>query len=192
MLIIFFINDYSSELISLYRYIAEQNETFFKYVESINHSWDNAHAFFEKHILFLTSIYSDYQKDTITKDELKHAIIEFCHSQANDISSIIDNTIKQHCEVLTLEIQNNLFRKMSRMKILEQEKHLLPLKDLYNNIETSIKSALYMYFRHLYNTKQIETGNNELYCALFLFIRNYCYSGMFRYTAHGEFNVPYG
>lgn len=188
----FFINDYSSELISLYRYIAEQNETFFKYVESINHSWDNAHAFFEKHILFLTSIYSDYQKDTITKDELKHAIIEFCHSQANDISSIIDNTIKQHCEVLTLEIQNNLFRKMSRMKVLEQEKHLLPLKDLYNNIETSIKSALYMYFRHLYNTKQIETGNNELYCALFLFIRNYCYSGMFRYNDHGEFNVPYG
>ena len=78
------------------------------------------------------------------------------------------------------------------MKILEQEKHLLPLKDLYNNIETSIKSALYMYFRHLYNTKQIETGNNELYCALFLFIRNYCYSGMFRYNDHGEFNVPYG
>ena len=28
--------------------------------------------------------------------------------------------------------------------------------------------------------------------ALFVYLRNYAYSGMFRYNANGEFNVPYG
>ena len=31
-----------------------------------------------------------------------------------------------------------------------------------------------------------------MHCALFFFLRNYAYSGMFRYSSKGEFNVPYG
>ena len=32
----------------------------------------------------------------------------------------------------------------------------------------------------------------EEFSAIFLFIRMYCYSGMFRYNSSGKFNVPYG
>ena len=64
--------------------------------------------------------------------------------------------------------------------------------NLFDNIETAIKSALYMTFRAEYNRRAKECINDEYYCALFLFIRNYCYSGMFRYNDNGEFNVPYG
>lgn len=32
----------------------------------------------------------------------------------------------------------------------------------------------------------------DLHCALFLFIRNYAYSGVFRYNDKGDFNVSYG
>ena len=43
-----------------------------------------------------------------------------------------------------------------------------------------------MFIRALYHLNQ--TQNSEY----FYFIREYCYSSMFRYNANGEFNVPYG
>ena len=89
-------------------------------------------------------------------------------------------------------METNLFRKMSRMNELEMEKHLLPDNDLLDNIETAIKSAVYMNYRHMYNDKTIAESNMMLHCALFFFMRNYAYSGMFRYSKKGDFNVPYG
>lgn len=81
---------------------------------------------------------------------------------------------------------------MARMHELEIKKHLLPENDLYDNIETAIKSALYMNYRYLYNDNGIKENNSALHCALFFFMRNYAYSGMFRYSSKGLFNVPYG
>ena len=72
------------------------------------------------------------------------------------------------------------------------EKQLLPDNDLLDNIETAIKSAVYMNYRHMYNDKTIAESNMMLHCALFFFMRNYAYSGMFRYSKKGDFNVPYG
>lgn len=53
----------------------------------------------------------------------------------------------------------------------------------------SRENMVTMYYRYLYNQ-----GNDggALDTALFLFIRNYAYGGMFRYNADGDFNVPYG
>lgn len=81
---------------------------------------------------------------------------------------------------------------MTRMRELEIEKHILPDNDLLDNIKTAIKSAVYMNYRHMYNDSKIAENNKALQCALFFFIRNYAYSGMFRYSSKGEFNVPYG
>lgn len=78
------------------------------------------------------------------------------------------------------------------MRELEKEKHELPEKDLRDNIETAIKSAVYMNYRHLYNNKKNYEKDKKLHCALFFFMRNYAYSGMFRYSSNGDFNVPYG
>lgn len=49
-----------------------------------------------------------------------------------------------------------------------------------------------MNYRFLYNDSSIVNSNKKLHSALFFFIRNYAYSGMFRYSSKGEFNVPYG
>ena len=78
------------------------------------------------------------------------------------------------------------------MRNLELQKHLLPDRDLKDNIETAIKSAVYMCLRAEYNRLSKGAVQSEYYSALFLFIRNYCYSGMFRYNDDGDFNVPYG
>ena len=78
------------------------------------------------------------------------------------------------------------------MRQLEKEKRLLPDNDVDVNILTAIKSSFYMYFRMLYNNPQKYGIKSVVYSAIYFFIRNYSYSGMFRYNANGEFNVPYG
>lgn len=49
-----------------------------------------------------------------------------------------------------------------------------------------------MNYRYMYNNKETIKENKALLCSLFFFMRNYAYSGMFRYSSKGEFNVPYG
>ena len=44
----------------------------------------------------------------------------------------------------------------------------MPNADIYDNVETAYMSALYMYFRGLYNDKQITTEYPQLATALFV------------------------
>ncbi len=187
----YYINDASHELISFYRYVAEQNKQFFKYLNEIDNAWDNAGTFFKKRQEFL-SLYLKYREGKLNKAELKAEVISICHKNANEITEILNNARWGDEHKLHAELRDNLYRKMVRMNVLEHEKHALPAEDISDNIETAIRSALYMYFRHLYNTKDIAAINSELHTALFLFIRNFAYSGMFRYNKDGDFNVPYG
>lgn len=78
------------------------------------------------------------------------------------------------------------------MEKLEREKGIMSDEDVYRNIKTAQMSALYMYYRRLYNDEELKRAIPELGTALFFFIRNYAYSGMFRYSSKGDFNVPYG
>ena len=76
------------------------------------------------------------------------------------------------------------------MYAIEQKKGILSENDIKLNILTALKSALYMYYRHLHNNQK--NLSNHLNSAIYYFIRNYSYSSMFRYNSKGEFNVPYG
>jgi DNA adenine methylase len=78
------------------------------------------------------------------------------------------------------------------MKQLELEKSTLPDDDIMDNIETALKSAFYIHFRHIYNNTETYNIQNSFKSAIFLFIRNFAYGGMFRYNSSGDFNVPYG
>lgn len=187
----YFINDKSSELIDLYYFIATSNKDFFRYAEAMDQSWHNALSFFTNNHL-LVDTYLDYRAGMISKIELKACIHAFCVNNKSSILRILANSFDGTPCVLADEIEKNLYRKMLRMRELEIVKHMLPEKDLYDNIETAIKSALYMNYRSLYNDKQIAAENKVLHCALFFFMRNYAYSGMFRYSGNGKFNVPYG
>ena len=187
----YFINDFSSELISLYNSIASSNENFFRYAELMDESWENCVKFFNDNRI-LVEYYLEYRKDKKTKEELKTFLHEFCVSKKNEIFAILGKEIASLPSVIIKEMETNLFRKMTRMQELEIEKHLLPEKDLNDNIETAIKSAVYMNYRYLYNDRRITDNAPTLHSALFFFMRNYAYSGMFRYSSKGEFNVPYG
>lgn len=187
----YYINDFSTELIELYSNIATSNEIFFWYAELMDASWENTAAFFKNNIV-LVDKYIEYRNETVTKEDLKNYIHDFCKEKQDDILSILGKELSSLPCILLKELETNLFRKMTRMRELEIEKHILPQKDLYDNIETAIKSAVYMNYRYLYNDKYIADSAKTLHCALFFFMRNYAYSGMFRYSSKGDFNVPYG
>ena len=186
-----FINDFSGELMQLYRYVSETNKQFFKYAEAIDASWENAEMFFHDN-KELVNAYIGFRNGQTDKDSLKKHICDFCSAQREKIKDILADDFRNEKCILEKELETNLFRKMVRMHELEIQKHELPAEDLNDNIETAIKSAVYMNYRNLYNDKNIGESNPIMHCALFFFIRNYAYSGMFRYSSKGEFNVPYG
>ncbi|MCQ2343865.1 MAG: DNA adenine methylase [Paludibacteraceae bacterium] len=185
----YYINDLSEELISLYDNIAKANDEFYRLCESIDESWKNTIAFFDSNKI-LVNKYLSYRNGEINEIELKSFVQQFCQERKDEIIAIIGTEFASYSCILLKELETNLHRKMVRMHELELQKHLLPDEDLLDNIETAIKSAVYMNYRNLYNHK--ENLSKELQCALFFFMRNYAYSGMFRYSSKGEFNVPYG
>ena len=187
----YYVNDFSSELIDLYNNIASSDKEFFSYVEAMDMSWKKAEEFFKSNEGLIAK-YKEYRQKSISKTELKKYVHSFCEEKQKNISEILDSKFDGLPSILLKEIETNLYRKMVRMKVLEEEKFELPEKDLFDNIETAIKSAVYMNYRYLYNNKNIKNNNSKLHCALFFFIRNYAYSGMFRYSKKGDFNVPYG
>lgn len=187
----YFINDASTELISLYNNIASTNEEFFQYVELMDRSWQNCVEFFKANKV-LVQKYIEYREENLSKEDLKKFVHEFCISKEKEIFAILGKEMASLPSVIMKEVETNLFRKMVRMRELEIKKHLLPERDLDDNIETAIKSAVYMNYRYLYNENSIADTNPTLHCALFFFMRNYAYSGMFRYSSKGLFNVPYG
>lgn len=88
---------------------------------------------------------------------------------------------------------DNYFQKMmdkknATIKKLNNEGLKISSKDLDDFLLTSKKSAFYMAIRDIYNQRT----NDLLHIAAFYFIREYCYSSMFRFSKKGNFNVPYG
>ncbi len=187
----YIINDLSSELISLYKYIASSDADFFRYCELIDKSWEKSYIFSQSN-KYLVYIYVKYRNGQINTDELKSLIHCFCKERTAEIMLIIGPLFSQYPNILMKEMETNLARKMMRMRALEIEKSILPDKDVVDNIETAIKSAVYMNYRYMYNDSRITQEEKQLHTALFFFIRNYAYSGMFRYSSTGDFNVPYG
>lgn len=187
----YYINDLSTELIALYRDIANSNQHFFEYADEMEKTWYNAKMFFESSQC-LIDYYRNFRNLEISLKELKELLRQFCIDNEQNINNIFSGKLNTYVQPLLEEMERNLMRKMSRMRVLEEKKHILPDEDLGDNIQTAIKSAVYMTFRKMYNDERISQDNPELHCALFFFIRNYSYSGMFRYNDKGEFNVPYG
>lgn len=188
----YYINDLSEELMSLYDSISKCDKRFFEKASLIDEIWGSIGDFFDTYKEQLLALYEDYRLGAIDSEVLKQKVQSFCEKEAEAISAMVARLSDMHKEVIHSEMRSNIYRKYLRMKELEEKKHPLPQSDLLDNIETAIRSAVYMYLRCLYNDEMIVETDESLASALFLFIRNYAYSGMFRYNSSGEFNVPYG
>lgn len=187
-----FINDKSIELINLYRLIKKQDPIFFKQLEAINHHWRLIEIVVENHRNEFIVIYRTYSTGTSSKQKTEDAIIEFVVHHADEFNGILEASFSINIENFIREVKRNLINKITRMKVIEKEKGTLSEKDILDNVESALKSAFYMHFRHLYNKIRKYGIDLEFATAIFYFVREFCYASMFRYNSRGEFNVPYG
>lgn len=187
----YYINDKSKELIDLYKNIASYDKEFYEWLTIIIVSW-KAMSNFVKIRENIKKEYIKYRENKIIDSEFENYFIKLIDKYKTDFDKILSKKILWQRKVLLQEMKRNLISKTKRMKKLENEKGKICEKDILDNIETAFKSALYMYYRKLYNNDEIKEKYSKFYSALFVFIRNYAYSGMFRYNDKGEFNVPYG
>lgn len=186
-----YINDKSNELIGLYRCIATQDKTFFMWIDNIMKVWQNFLEYVSMH-RELCNWYIQFRNDALDECTIKDRLHLFIKNELQNIKILLPSQFKWHKEILYKEIDKYLIHKILRMRKIEKERNKMPQQDIFNNIETAFTSALYTYFRTLYNDKTLTNLQPQLSTALFVFLRNYAYSGMFRYNDKGQFNVPYG
>lgn len=189
----YFINDKSEELIWLYKIItSNERNDFFSVLDEVIHNWEILWKVLNNNNAFFINLYKNFSENSIKENELKDKIFEFILSHTKEFNWMFETTFNHNIENFIKELNKNLFNKIKRMKVIENEKWKLPEKDILDNIETALKSAFYMHFRYLYNNKSKYNLKYSYIIAIFLFIRNYAYSGMFRYNKSWDFNVPYG
>lgn len=178
------INDKSVELTTLYNNVKYKNKDFVRRLQSIQDAWVGLEGILDNNIEFFNKTYSKYTLNKIEKDALINCIKNFINDNKTGFKQLLNPELIKHYDIFEKELLRNVSAKLIRMKDLENKKGNLPQKDIYDNFECGLKGSFYMFIRNLYN----KYDNSEY----FYFIREYCYSSMFRYNSNGEFNVPYG
>lgn len=169
------INDKSKELINLYNCAKSRDTDFVKYLCLENDEFTTIGA-----------LISSSRDDILSLYHSQISIADYL-SRYNDVFAAIAGDY--HC-VFVQELNRNLSGKLKRSHKLEKEHGAIPDSDKLGNVEAALKSAYYMYIRRLHNIRAGFSAGRK--AAIYFFVREYCYSSMFRYNAKGEFNVPYG
>lgn len=188
----YYINDKSEELMELYRCVKERNTSFFYAIKEIDKCWKILENITEKYIDELTCLYNNYKEGDISDKELSNYIEIFILTKSEEFNGILNEKFIVDGKRILKELDSSVSRKLKRMKVIEKEMGTLSSNNVKENIETSFKSGLYTHFRFLYNNSEKLNIDKEFRSAIFYFIREYCYSSMFRYNGYGGFNVPYG
>jgi len=187
-----FINDKSHELVSLYNAIATEDKKFFDVVNEMIKNWKILEEILYNNKEIFIDNYKGFSTNKYDENRVKDNILEFVLKHGNEFESMFSASFNVNIENFVHEIRKNILNKIKRMRKIELERGTLPNEDIMDNMESSLKSAFYMHFRHLYNNIKKYEINDSFATAIFFFIRNYAYSGMFRYNKSGGFNVPYG
>lgn len=187
-----FINDKSDELINLYNAIATQDKNFFNVVEEMMHNWKLLENIVVNNNKDFIKTYKLFSENKIDDEKLKNWVTSFVLKHSMEFNGMFDTNFNVNIDNFLKELRKNINNKMKRMKRIELDRGKLPDNDILDNMESALKSAFYMHFRYLYNNIKKYSIEHSFAVAIFFFIRNYAYSGMFRYNKSGGFNVPYG
>lgn len=188
----FLINDKSVELMTLYKLIQRNDNEFFTKLFEINENWRLLELIVERNADQFASIYQKSTPLSVTLLQIKDWVTEFVIQHVDGFNSILSTSFNLDIENFIHEVIRNLTNKLGRMRKIERVKGTLSPSDVLDNVESALKSAFYMHFRHLYNKSKTYKINESFGTAIFYFVREFCYAAMFRYNQRGEFNVPYG
>ncbi|MBC8333968.1 MAG: DNA adenine methylase [Anaerolineales bacterium] len=184
------INDRSEELIALYIYIQQGEKKFFQTIHRLDDIRRSLCNMIEGDTDDFLAWFNSYILGNISKEELNTQVKSWVKNHESKLSEFTFEQIET--SVFYNEIFKNLTRKLFRMQKLSEENGGLKDTDIIDNFETAFHSAFYMYVRHLYNYASDLELSHSLTIATFYYIREFCYSSMFRYNNDGIFNVPYG
>ena len=187
-----YLNDFSTELISLYRMIQDRNEIFYNYLLDIWTYWNSMGLFSREFYHIIREMYDSYKRNEINEEALKDLVNLFINDRVNMILQDLPESLNVNSDRLIIEFKKSLLSKIKNIKRKELKDGDLPDDDYQSNFESGIRASVYTYYRYLYNKRNEYGIDDELHIALFFYLREFCYSSMFRYNARGEFNVPYG
>lgn len=188
----YYINDKSDELVLLYKMVKEQNKEFFEKLNAIEYNWNNISKAADRHEKAIADIYYKYKDGRLNNKQLGDEITEFVFANAEEFNGLLTTDFNYQIEEFIFELCRSINNKMIRMRRIEGKKGDLVYEDIVSNIESSFKAAFYTHFRMLLNNREELGIGEELATAIYFFIRQVCYSSMFRYNQDGQFNVPYG
>jgi len=189
----YFINDKSTELISLYENISNKSRAlFFDAIEEIIHNWNLLSNVIIKNKSFFLRTYKYFSTNKVNEEKTEKVLLAFIFDNSKQFNGMFSDNFNFDTANFLTELQKNLVRKISRMKQIESKKNPLSNDDILDNMETALKSAFYMHFRYIYNHIKKFDIDEQTKSAIFFFIRNFAYGGMFRYNSSGQFNAPYG
>ena len=128
------------------------------------------------------------QKVSKVRNEL---INKFIDEISDDIQ--LQGNLNYNFDFFVASIKRMMARRMNAMIIQSNtlEKAVINLQDVF---ECIFKSAFYMHLRDIYNKRNNlqKIFNQAQISAIYLYIRDNCYSAMHRTNPKGEFNVPNG
>lgn len=179
-----FVNDFSSELISLYKLIQNRNQAFFCELLAIVESFENMQTFAAEN----SDVFDAFMKAAdcgLSTEFISVGIGAVCKSRG----LMLSGSLSRLRETFGKELENALIVKLRQTKKLISNGVSMDEENRKIMLETILKTALYNTVRTAYNAEKKQTPRRAAYLY---FIREFCFSSMFRYNKSGGFSVPYG
>lgn len=171
------INDKCEELVSMYRFIREEDRDFYKALSDVDAHWNASSKLIDRYKERILALYhsdGDFA-EFLTKNQDR--LLTGLWSGKHDFIKLLGKTFSQ---------------KLKRIKLVEAKHGKLKDDDVIANVEGAIKAASYTFLRDCYNHSKKYKLTEQQKVVCFYFLRDYCFSSMFRFNSDGHFNVPYG
>lgn len=182
----YFINDFSSDLVSIYKNISKSDDRFFTCIEKIDQSLLKADDFFKEKENELVDMYSKFYYDEDL--EIGHMVEKWCYRTKAEIYDIVRDVASVEPNLFLNGVKSSLTKKFISLK---KQGIIIP-SVVDRDIRYSIKAAQFRYYRHIYNNQEITKTDDALHVALFFYILQFQYQGKEDYNKKGEFTSSYG
>lgn len=166
------INDLSEELISIYQFSKIEDSLFLQYINDIGNIWNEKNFYAD---IIVNLLKSETEVSASFFDNIAEKIF-------------LNTTVLVNSGEFSSFLLDSVFRKRRSLNKVSKKENI---KNWEDNALGVLGSAIYTYLRTVYNRISF-SQEPQLKTALYLFIREYAYSSMFRYNADGMFNVPFG
>jgi len=185
----YIVNDLSHELIDIYECVKNEDVLFFHQLEVIDAEFKRMKVLADRerpHFLLLCRYVRSVQEEQWLQE-----VTAFVQRIRNDLQ-LNENLVVEDMDSYVATFETALLKRLRRMKQLDAERKLYSDDELIDLLECVLKSTFYIYIRKLYNERNELDFLEEQTSAMYLFIRENCFSAMHRTNANGDFNVPYG